>query len=235
METIFSKDRQNRQQLKISVPRESYISSVLVELVRQLDGENPIDIYYRETNSMRAISNIIEADYDMGIIRYQTAFEQQFMTLLHDKGLKMRELWGFKCLATVSKSSPLASNKEIELEQLHDLIQIAHGDPYVPSMPMAEVKRVELSGQSDKRILVFDRASRFELLSSLDNTYMWLPPIPADVLNKHGIVQISCKAYDKRYKEILIYKKDYRITGLASRFVEQLIKAGERLFLKENI
>lgn len=55
--------------------------------------------------------------------------------------------------------SPLADKENITFDDLKNLIEIAHADPYVPSLPLSEVKKEELPDNSQRRIFVFERAS----------------------------------------------------------------------------
>ena len=173
---------------------------------------------------MRAISNILQADYRLGIIRYQTTFEQYFQALLLEKGLSSEVLMEFSYVALMGKDHPLAQCDDFRLEELADYIEIAHADPYVPSLPMIDVKRAELSEHVNKRIFVFERASQFELLSNVPNTFMWVSPMPSHLLEKHDLIQKQSSRNTRRYKDVLIYKRGYHFTELDRRFVEAVKK-----------
>ena len=103
-------------------------------------------------------------------------------------------------------------------------------DPYVPSLTFSEVKKDELSDHKGCRVFVFERASRFELLSKNPNSYMWVSSIPSDLLERYGLSQIVCRDNKKRYKDVLIHKEDYTLSELDKMFVEELIKAKRKVF-----
>ena len=94
--------------------------------------------------------------------------------------------------------------ENISFDDLKDLIEIAHGDPYVPSLPITNVRKAEFDEDIDKRIFVFERGSQFDLLEKLPNTFMWVSPVPSDVLKKYGLVQRKCTISTKIYKDVLI-------------------------------
>lgn len=222
VESLYRRDGDGKQRFTISVPRASYISDAFVSFSRQLDPARPMEVYYKETNAMRAITNIMQEDYNLGIIRYQSGFEQYFSTMLYEKGLKSQAVWEFHFQALMSKTHPLADRKEVTLAELSQYTEIAHGDPYVPSMPIADVKKAELSDLVTRRIFIFERGSQFELLSEVEGTYMMVSPMPQKTLNRYGLVQKSCSSFERKYKDVLIYRKGYRFTELDQMFIEAL-------------
>jgi hypothetical protein len=198
-----------------------------------MDLTKEIEINYKETNSWRAITNILQANYNLGIIRYQDVFENYFLSLLNEKGLKFETLWEFEYLALMSAKHPLAHKKEITFEMLSYYVEIAHGDPYVPTLPMAEVRKLELSDLITKRIFVYERGSQFDLLCDVPITYIWVSPIPDDLLERYHLVQRRCTETDRKYKDVLIYKDNYRLSSLDKAFVKELKVVQQEISQKE--
>jgi hypothetical protein len=145
--------------------------------------------------------------------------------MFEEKNLEHETLTEFSYMLLVSKNSPIADKGRVEPEERADFIEITHGDPYVPSLPMIDVKKAELSEFVDKRIFVFERGSQFELLEKLPSTFMWVSPVPKDILQKYNLVSLSCRASIKVYKDVLIYRKGYRMTDLDRRFVEEVSRS----------
>ena len=104
----------------------------------------------------------------------------------------------FSYVALMSRENPLAKENDIKLKELSNYIEIAHADPYVPSLPLIDTKKAELSEYVDKRIYVFERASQIELLSRLPNTFMWVSPTPATMLDRYGLVERKCSENTER-------------------------------------
>ena len=225
VEEMYQNAKEDRQKMLISVPRASYIGCAFTEFVRKIDTTKQIEIFYKETNSMKAISNILQADYRLGIIRYQTTFEQYFKTMLQEKGLSSELICEFSYILVMSERSPLAAKTKIQPQDLSDYIEIAHGDPYVPSLPVIDAKRAELSEFVNKRIFVFERSSQFDLLSNVANTFMWVSPIPGRILEKYGLVQKECGSKKKRYKDMLVYRKGYVLADIEKQFISEIKKA----------
>ncbi len=225
VEAMYKNGRNNKQTFSISVPRASYISCAFTEFAKSINTGEQAEIFYKETNSMRAITNILQADYRLGIIRYQTNFEQYFKAMLHEKSLASEVIYEFSYVAIMSEDHPLAVKDTIEFSDLSAYIEIAHADPYVPSLPLIDVKKAELSEFVDKRIFVFERGSQFDLLSNATNTFMWVSPIPKRLLEQYHLTEKVCKANKKRYRDVLIYKKGYHMTSLDKLFLSEINKA----------
>ena len=224
VEEIYRNGKTHKQKLSVCVPRSSYISAALAEFAKGISLDSPAEIFYKETNSSRTISNVLKEVYNLGIVRYQTAFERYYQNMFEEKNLENELLTEFSYVLLASENSPLARKENVELEELADYMEITHGDPYVPSLPMIDVKKAELSEFVDKRIFVFERGSQFELLEKLPYSFMWVSPVPQDILQKYHLVTLSCKASAKVYKDVLIYRKGYRPTELDLRFIEEVAK-----------
>ena len=219
VEELYRVGKTHKQKLSVCVPRSSYISAAFAEFAKGLSMDSPAEIFYKETNSSRTVNSIVKEEYNLGIVRFQKAFERYYQNLFEEKNLEHEELTEFSYVLLVSEQSPLAKKGNVQLRDLADYIEITHGDPYVPSLPMIDVKKAELSEFVDKRIFVFERGSQFELLEKLPFSFMWVSPVPNDILEKYHLVALSCSASEKVYKDVLIYRKGYRPTELDRRFI----------------
>ncbi len=229
VEGLYKENSVKKQRFSISVPRASYISEALVDFSKEL-GKEPVEIFYKETNSQRTINNILNHDYKLGIIRYAENYDKFFKTMLEEKGLTYEMVTEFSYKLVMSSESPLAKKEKITFDDLTGLIEIAHADPYVPSLPLAKVVKEELPDNIERRIFIFERASQNDLLSQNKETFMWVSPIPQDTLDKYNLVQLDCVDNKKVYKDILIYKKGYKLTELDKKFITTLCNAKRKNF-----
>ncbi len=224
IEQMYSGGKTSKQHFSVSVPRAGYISLAFAEFAKSINMSRPAEIFYKETNTARAISNILNADYKLGIIRYQKVFEPYFEALLRDKGLDSRLIREFSYVAAMSEKNPLARKESFRLSELSDYIEIAHADPYVPSLPLVDVKKAELSESVDKRIFVFERGSQMDLLSSVPRTFMWVSPIPEKTKRLYGIVERQSPENKKVYRDVLIYRRGYKFSELDRAFMDNIYK-----------
>ena len=224
VENYYKKGHPKKQTFSISVPRASYICEAFAEFSKSL-SKDAAEIFYKETNSQRTINNMLNNDYKLGIVRYAENYDMYFKTMLEEKGFTYELITEFTYKIIVSKASPLAKLHTISPDDLVDYIEIAHADPYVPSMPAAKVVKEELSDDINRRIFVFERTSQFELLSRNLETFMWVSPIPKSLLERYDLVQKECSENRKIYKDLLIYKNGYKLSNLDRQFITELCEA----------
>ena len=225
IENMFSGGTISKKHFSVSVPRASYIAEAFAEFSKVIDKDTQAEILYKETNSMRAVKNILQEDYKLGIIRYAENYDKYYKTMMDEKGLDYELITEFRHVLIMSSESPLAKKEKITYGDLVDLVEISNPDPYVPSLPLAEVRKEELSEISSRRIFVFERASQFELLSENPETYMWVSPVPQKTLERFGLAQRKCDENKRVYKDLLIHRKDYSHSELDNMFIEYVIKS----------
>lgn len=225
VQEIFNHGTVGKKKFSISVPRASYVAEAFANFSKLLKEYENVEIFYKETNSLKAIKNILQEDYKLGIIRYAENYDKYYKTMLDEKGLSYEMVTEFNYVLLMSQKSVLAEKEEIFYDDLTDMIAIAHADPFVPSLPFAEVKKEELPNNTKRRIFVFERASQFELLSQNPETFMWVSPIPQNLLDRYGLVQRSCNENRRKYKDVLIHKKEYVLSPLDDLFISELCKA----------
>lgn len=221
IEHIYKKGVPVKQRFSISVPRASYISEAFSRFTRHI-GADPAEVFYMETNSSNAINNIIHSDYRLGIIRYAANYDKYFKETLEEKGLAYEVAAEFKYVLIMSRECPLASKAEISFSDLRDLIEIVHGDPYVPSLSLSVVKKEELQEEIERRIFLFERGGQFDVLVENPETFMWVSPIPKRMIDRYGLIQRECVDNKKIYKDVLIHKKEYALSELDKQFITEL-------------
>ena len=141
--------------------------------------------------------------------------------MLEDKDLTGDLIMEFTYCLIMHEDSPLAKMETIRMKDLAGYIQIAHADPYVPSMPLSVVKNEELP-DIPRRIYVFERGSQMDLLSENPETFMWVSPLPEALLDRLRLVQRDCVDNQRLYRDLLIRRRDYRLTELDNRFITEL-------------
>lgn len=227
VEKFYKNGAPKKQKFSISVPRACYISEAFASFSKNLT-KDAFEIFYKETNSKRTIDNMINHDYKLGIIRYAKNYDKYFKAMLEEKGFKYELVTEFTYLLMMSAENPLAKCENVEFSDLKDYIEIAHADPYVPSMPISKVVKEELPNYIDRRIYIFERASQFDLLSSNPETFMWVSPTPKELLNRYNLVLKKCSENKKIYRDVLIYKDGYKLTELDKQFINKLYESKKK-------
>lgn len=222
VENMFKDGHTEHRRFSISVPRASYIAHAIAQLSKRIEPGQKTEIVYKETNSSRAINNVLHADYKLSIIRYAAKHDTYFKEMFEEKGLVSSLITEFKYQLVMNKKHPLADKDILHYSDLEPYIEIAHADPYVPSLSLSEVRKSELPDNTERRIFVFERSSQFELLAENPETFMWVSPMPDGLLERYGLVHKKCPDNKKLYRDVLIYKKDYKLTELDRMFICEL-------------
>lgn len=206
---------------KISIPRGSYIANGFTTFVSELKLEKGMEVTVNETNDIGTISNVVDHGYNIGIIRYQVINEDYFITMLKNNHLSYETLWEFEYVLVMSKKHPLAEKKEICIDDLKEYTKITHGDIDLPH----DRHNKERRHNSRNVIYVYERGSQFDLLTNVPTTYMWVSPIPQSMLDKNQLVQRVCKAEDNLYKDVMIFREDYKLNEYDVLFQKKLYES----------
>ncbi len=223
VEHMFKDGTTQKKRFAVSGPRSSYISEAFTEFSKRLAEEEKFEAFYKETNSMKTLKNVLQGDFKLGIVRYAEAFDHYYKDAFDEKELCYELITEFRYVLLMGKDSPLAKKDSLTYADLADYIEIAHADPYVPSLPLSEVKKEEIP-EVKRRIYVYERASQFSLLSENRNTFMWVSPVPQKILEQYGLVQCICNENRKIYKDVIIYQNNYKLTELDKAFISELCR-----------
>ncbi|MBQ8162427.1 MAG: LysR family transcriptional regulator [Clostridia bacterium] len=223
IEHLYKGRKAGKQRFSISVPRASYISDAFAAFSGEL-GPDDAELFYHETNAMQAIKNILEVGYHLGIIRYASQYDRYYRQLLEEKGLCGELVMEFSYVLVMQENSPLAAMDSIHFSNLTDFIQIAHADPYIPSLPLSAVRDEDIP-QSPRRIFVFERGSQLDLLSQNPDTFMWVSPIPERLLRQLHLTQRTCADPRRLYRDVLIRRQNIPLTALDKQFITALTQS----------
>ncbi len=229
IEETFCKGVVNCKRFSLSAPRADYIAEAVVRFSNLLRRESDVEVHYCETNAYRAIKNILQEDYRLGIIRYVEEQDKYYKSLLEEKGLNYEMIAEFSHVLLMNIQAPLAEKKQIKAHDLADYIEITSPDSFVPSAA-TETKKEHVPPMARRRIFMHDRAGRLELLAENPHAFMWSSAVPQAQLARFGLVQKPCVDCQKNYKDVLIYKKDYHFTELDTQFIAELCKVRRSTF-----
>jgi DNA-binding transcriptional LysR family regulator len=220
MEHLYKPDQVGGVEFSLSMPRASYLSLAFSRFIRSLDKEEGMNVWLRETNSADTLKDVETGEYNLGIIQYQSSLEGYYAQAAAAKGLLLEPVLEYSLRLLMSEHHPLAGKKEIMGEDLLPYIEIAHGDG-----PFGRRENFEKKGkvpESTKHVYVFERGSQFDLLEEDPHTYMWVSPMPEELLTRYGLVERQCKKKTGTYQDALIYRKGYSFTDWDKGFLNQL-------------
>ena len=205
--------------MNISVPRADYITEAFTRVMREAPSVPACALNFRETNSMRAINNLVEGNYTLAIVRYYLEFEPQYLAMLADRELGYEEIFTYHPVMLVGANSPLAE-LGVNDPLPDDMIELAYGDPYAPGLPFTQTRRTVFTDRP-RRIFVYSRASRNDVLRALPNSFIWDTPAPAEVLARQGLIALK-RPNPRQYRDLLIYRRGYHRSGVEQAFFAEL-------------
>ena len=209
------------QLFSLAVPRVSYIAKAVSEYICNFDGHVDMEIDVLEDNSIRIMDQVADGHYVLGVIRYHVEDEDYFIKSLNEKELQYEIVWQSDYAALMSENHPLAQQEIITGNDFLQHIEVTFGDDEVPYIRYSESMIASGQMRNNKRILVNSRAMQFDVLRTNPRSYMWVSPLPKDVLEANGLVQRRCKAAGQ-FRDILISRAGYRFSKLDRAFLDKL-------------
>lgn len=215
--------------LSVYVPRASYVAVSFAHWEHE-HAKGNFQLKYRETNSMAILQAVEKGDADVGIVRYHRQHQEYFQSLIVSKGLHGDNLWEFSMMLLFHKDHPLAAHREIPYHELAQYPEIVHGDltPVLPPEALPDIPSDPSSGCG--KIAVFDRAGQFDALRSIPGCYMWVSPMPREILEQQGLVQRPCRSAGF-YRDAVVWKG--KMAAAARDFIDAVHKEINALMTTE--
>lgn len=232
LESLFHPNDQTAVCFNTSVPRSTYISTVFSKYINKLSQNGEINIRYRETNSVDAITDVVVGDSSIGIVRYQEAYEEYYMGLLRDSALQFELLLDFKMQILMSKNHPLAALEDIKLCELESYPELLFGDTQEPPLPKNKMNESAELVKSQSCINIFDRGSQFSFLQNVYGSYLWVSPMPRAELERYDLIMKPCSDVGLS-RDIIIYKNKDTLSSVQLNFIQELHSAAK--LISKNI
>ena len=219
VEQLYKGSRSRRQRFSVSVPRASYISAAFTRFCDTLEPTSAV-ISYQETNSGQVITNVASGESKLGVVRYSESYEGYFKAVLAEKGLTVEPLKEFNHVLLMHRDNPLAAAEKVTFENLEAGIEVIYADTYVPSLRLTKYE--EPTEEHGRHIYVYERASQLEILAQNPDAFSWVSPSPQSVLDRYGLTERALPDLRQPSKDVLVWRKDYRLTELDKRFIDEL-------------
>lgn len=217
LETMFGPHAEAGTQLSVSAPRASYVTQAFSRYLGA-QGRAPLQVQYRETSAAAVISDVATGAANLGIVRWQAEHAAALDSLLRENTLSGETLWEFSMVVLLHERHPLAALAEIPYHLLGDYPEIVHGD-LTPVLPAEQPAQAGVGRQG--RIAVFDRGGQFDILRNVPGSYMWVSPMPFEVLAQQELVQKPCRSAS-RYRDILVRRRPGALSAEEVAFTNEL-------------
>ena len=225
MEALYRPAADAGARFDVCVPRASYVSAAFTAFVRALGPDAAYRIGYREDSAAHAIRSVVDGVCNIAVVRYDAEFEAYFLSALNEHALRSEPVCTFSYRALMSRTHPLADSVLTDGSELSPYTEIRHGDWTVPSLPAAEARKRIGQSEGRRSVSIYERGSQFELLCGVPGAYMWVSPMPKEVLARFSLVQKTCESPKSVHKDILISRKGWRYTDEERLFLEKLTES----------
>lgn len=221
LENMYRNGETNLQKFSVSAPRAGYIAEAFTTFSQQID-ERPTELILDETDTYNTIKKVINSESKLGIIRYEEGADSNFKDMLDKSNLVCNEIARFKHVIVMGKDSPLCEKETIYESDLCGYIQITHHQPYEATIAASDDRKRFARESSNRCIFVLDTSAQFEILSRNDQTFMWVSPVPSELLARYDLVEREVSDNKKVYKDALIYRKDTKLSSLDNEFITKI-------------
>lgn len=225
VEELFKTGAPVKRGFSVSVPRAGYVADALARFCAALPPGERSEIVYEETGALQAIQNILQKDYELGLLRYAETCDRRFRELLDEKGLIHTTVTAFRRVLVTRADSPFAAVEEVTPDTLRDGVEVAYIDPPIPSLSPEEMPHEDTPACSDRRVLVADRASALALLVAAPAAYIRTSPLPPALLSRLDLAQRPCADGGALYKDVLVYRREHKLSEAEQAFLDQLVQA----------
>lgn len=219
LEDRFVRRTQVKKKFSVSMQHYSFAVKAFVELVKQY-GMDEYEFAVYETKTGEVISNVRNFRSEIGIL-YENAFNRQAINkLLKENNLEFQKLFTCGTYAYLWKGHPLASNREIRMEELAEYPCLAFDQGDTSAFFLAEEV---MSTYDYKRVIrANDRATMLNLMVGL-NGYTLCSGIICEELN--GSDYCAVPLAEKECMDIgYIRRVGMLMSPLAQRYLEELQK-----------
>lgn len=192
VEERYTGKTEGKMRFCVSSQHYSFAVEAFVELLKQ-HGGNKYEFHMRETQTYDIIDDVAKLRSEIGILYLNAFNETVIMKTLRDNGLVFEPLFRAKPHVFISNHSPLAKKKSLTLDDLKPYPRLAYEQGSHNSFYFSE--EILSTVDSDKELIVRDRATLFNLLIGLDG-YTICSGVINEELNGPSIIAKPLKVDD---------------------------------------
>ena len=219
IESKYIEKEKIKKKFSVSMQHYTFAVNAFVEMVKQF-GMDEYEFAIHETKTYEVIEDVKNCKSEIGIL-YINEFNRKVLTkLFHEYGLEFHQILDCSIYVYMWKGHPLASKKEIQLEELTEYPCLSFDQGTYNSFYFAEEV---LSTYNYKRLIkANDRATLLNLMVGL-NGYTLCSGIICEELNGEDYCAVKLKS-----NEIMtigyLARKGMTISRLGKKYLEELEK-----------
>lgn len=214
LETMFDGEAIPRESLSVMAAPSAYAAHAFVSFCASLPEDRIYETRYIEGDLNQTLDAVVSGTAKLGIIRIPLHFEKYYTDKLTAKELKYEIVTEFSPVILAGLGSSLAGKDSVTPASLGEFCQVVSPES-LPPEGYTDDRAVK------KEITVTDRATAYALLANDPTLCVAAPPMPPFLAAQMGLVQRPC--FDTTlYRDLLICRKDYRLTGTDEAFLRAL-------------
>ena len=219
IESKYILKENTKKKFGVSMQHYTYAVKAFVEMVKQF-GMDEYEFEIHETKTYDVIEDVKNCKSEIGVL-YINDFNKKVLTkLFHQSGVEFHELLKCHIYVYLWKGHPLASKKEITLEELEEYPCLSFDQGHNNSFYFAEEV---LSTYDYKRLIkANDRATFLNLMIGL-NGYTLCSGIMCEELNGSDYCAVKLKS-DEIMTIGYISRKGVPISPLGKKYLEEIGK-----------
>lgn len=219
IESKYILKENTKKKFGVSMQHYTFAVKAFVEMVKQF-GMNEYEFEIHETKTYDVIEDVKNCKSEIGVL-YINDFNKKVLTkLFHQSGVEFHELLKCHIYVYLWKGHPLASKKEITLEELEEYPCLSFDQGHNNSFYFAEEV---LSTYDYKRLIkANDRATFLNLMIGL-NGYTLCSGIMCEELNGSDYCAVKLKS-DEIMTIGYISRKGVPISPLGKKYLEEIGK-----------
>ena len=218
LEAMFDGEAIPRESLSVMAAPSAYLSHAFVSFCASLPEDRIYETRYSEGDLTETLDAVVNGTAKLGIIRIPLHFEKYYTDKLAEKELVGETVLEFTPVYLAGLGSHLASHETVSPHDLEGLSLLVTPEALSPHSDST------LTGEQSplpKEITVSDRAAAYALLSADLSLCLVAPPMPASVATQYGLIRRPA-AGNTLYRDLLIRRKDYRLTANDEAFLRAL-------------
>ena len=217
LEERYTGSQSGKLKFYVSAQHYSFAVEAFVELLKRR-GADKYEFHMRETQTYNIIDDVSHLRSEIGILDLNRFNEEVITKTLRDSNLSFTPLFRAQPHVFIGKNSPLAKKRYLTLEDLKPYPRLSYEQGSHNSFYFSE--EILSTVDSDKELVVLDRATLFNLLIGL-NGYTICSGVINEELNGPNIIAKKLKVDD--YMEIgYILPNSIHPSHLTAEYIEIL-------------
>lgn len=213
-----------KRSFHVSMQHYTFAVNAFVELIKQY-GMDEYEFEIHETKTHEVIDNVKNQRSELGVIYMNDYNKAVLGKILTESGLHFTPLFDCSIYAYMSKTNPLASRKEISIEDLDEYPCLAFAQGDYNSFYFAE--EVLSTYEYKRMIRANDRATLLNLMVGI-NGYTLCSGIICEDLNGDDYCAVKLKT-DEKMTIGYISRKLAVISDIGKKYIEELSKYREKV------